>query len=66
MVEMDAAHDWLERPGEAVRPKLRGARIATELVIHASVAGALAGQRIDELAHAARRDYLVVGHASER
>jgi hypothetical protein len=62
-VEVDATHDWLERPGEPVRSDLGSARIATELCVYPLVAGSLAGQAIDELAHRSRRDHLVVRHA---
>jgi hypothetical protein len=36
--EVDTAHGWLERSGQPVRPELRSAWIAPELVIHALAA----------------------------
>ncbi len=42
-VEVDAADDWLERPGQSVGTEFKSARIATELVVHALVAGSLSG-----------------------
>ena len=65
-VQVNAAHDRLERPGQTVRPELWSARIPAELLVDALVSGSLSGQGIDELAHGAWRDDLVVGHASLR
>ena len=60
-VEVDAAHNWLERTRQPVRPELGSAWIVFELVIQALIAGSLAGQSVDEPAHRRRRDYFVLG-----
>jgi hypothetical protein len=62
--EVDATDDWLERPGEPVRPELGSARVATELCVYPLVAGSLASHAIDEFAHGARRDHLEVQHTA--
>jgi hypothetical protein len=64
--EVYPAYDRLERPGQPVRGELRSTWITLELAIYALVAGALADQGVDELAHRRRRDHVVIRHAVNR